>query len=97
MIQAFSIDKIVKSGARFDFEKGKWFNQQYMHRISDEACVHRILHDYKMQGQSISIDEANTICKLYKDRIHFLKIFMNNPIHFSKNNLCMIHNLYKAN
>lgn len=32
MIQAFSIEKIVKSGARFDFEKGKWFNQQYMHR-----------------------------------------------------------------
>lgn len=87
MIQAFSIDKIVKSGARFDFEKGKWFNQQYMHRISDEACVHRILHDYKMQGQSISIDEANTICKLYKDRIHFFKDFYEQSHPFFKEQL----------
>jgi len=30
LIEAFSIDKIVKSGARFDFDKAKWFNQQYI-------------------------------------------------------------------
>ena len=30
LIEAFSIEKIVKSGARFDFDKAKWFNQQYI-------------------------------------------------------------------
>ena len=30
LIQAFSIEKIGKSGARFDFDKARWFNQQYI-------------------------------------------------------------------
>ncbi|MCL4162408.1 UNVERIFIED_CONTAM: hypothetical protein GTU68_023970, partial [Idotea baltica] len=30
MTELFSLDKIVKSGAKFDFDKAKWFNQQYI-------------------------------------------------------------------
>ncbi len=30
MTDLFSLDKIVKSGAKFDFDKAKWFNQQYI-------------------------------------------------------------------
>jgi len=30
LIEAFTIEKIVKSGARFDIEKAKWYNQQYI-------------------------------------------------------------------
>ena len=30
MTKLFSLDKIVKSGAKFDFDKAKWFNQQYI-------------------------------------------------------------------
>ncbi|MEI2694695.1 MAG: glutamate--tRNA ligase [Saprospiraceae bacterium] len=87
MIQAFSIEKIVKSGARFDFEKGKWFNQQYMHRKSTEACVERILHDYQKQSLIISQEEANTICDLYKDRVHFFKDFFEQSHAFFKEHL----------
>src|SRR5690606_10357645 len=32
LIEAFSLDQIVKSGARFDIEKARWFNQQYLIR-----------------------------------------------------------------
>lgn len=87
MIQAFSIEKIVKSGARFDFEKGKWFNQQYMHRKSTEACVERILNDYKKHNLTISKEEATTICELYKDRVHFFKDFFEQSHTFFKEQL----------
>jgi len=30
LIEAFSLEKIVKSGARFDIDKAKWYNQQYI-------------------------------------------------------------------
>jgi len=39
LIEAFSIERIGKAGARFDFDKLKWFNQQYfkLHRPEETA------------------------------------------------------------
>ncbi len=37
LVAAFDLDRIGKSGARFDFDKARWFNQQYIMRLSDEA------------------------------------------------------------
>jgi glutamyl-tRNA synthetase len=33
LIQAFSIDRVHKTGAKFDFEKAKWFNQQWIQKL----------------------------------------------------------------
>ena len=35
LIQQFSIERVIKSGARFDPEKTKWFNQQYLRMKTD--------------------------------------------------------------
>ncbi|MBR1630672.1 MAG: glutamate--tRNA ligase, partial [Paludibacteraceae bacterium] len=35
LIEQFSLDRVSKSGAKFDYEKGKWFNQQYLKMKSD--------------------------------------------------------------
>jgi len=34
LIQAFSLDRVSKAGARFDYEKAKWINQQHLRRLS---------------------------------------------------------------
>ncbi len=39
LIQQFSLDRVSKSGARFDYEKGKWFNHQYLQLHSDEELA----------------------------------------------------------
>lgn len=36
LIELFSLDRCSKSGARFDYEKGKWFNHQYLQQRSGE-------------------------------------------------------------
>jgi glutamyl-tRNA synthetase len=36
LIEAFSIEHIHKAGAKFDFEKAKWFNAEYIKKLSDE-------------------------------------------------------------
>ncbi|HEX5625969.1 MAG TPA: glutamate--tRNA ligase, partial [Saprospiraceae bacterium] len=69
MIQAFSLEKIVKSGARFDFDKGKWFNQQYLHQLPEAECIGRIKHDFGRHGISLRDDEARDIYRLYHDRV----------------------------
>jgi glutamyl-tRNA synthetase len=39
LCQAFALDRISKSGARFDFEKAQWFNQQYILSSQDGVLV----------------------------------------------------------
>ncbi len=39
LIQAFSLDNIHKAGAKFDFEKAKWFNAEYIKQTSNERLA----------------------------------------------------------
>jgi glutamyl-tRNA synthetase len=39
LIQLFSLERVSKSGAKFDYEKGKWFNHQYMMAKSNEELA----------------------------------------------------------
>jgi glutamyl-tRNA synthetase len=39
LIDAFSIEHIGKSGAKFDFEKAKWFNAEYIKKLSDQELA----------------------------------------------------------
>ena len=39
MIHEFSIEHIHKAGAKFDFEKAKWFNHEYMKKMSGDKLV----------------------------------------------------------
>jgi glutamyl-tRNA synthetase len=73
LIQNFSLEKIVKSGARFDFEKGKWFNQQYLHKIPETEMVLRIRRDFHELNIDLKDDDCHMIYELYKDRVVFSK------------------------
>lgn len=42
LMEAYSIDRMQKSGAVFDIEKLKWFNQQHLRRLSDEEFLRRL-------------------------------------------------------
>jgi glutamyl-tRNA synthetase len=50
LIEAFSLERVGKSGSRFDPEKAKWFNHQYMLLKSDEEIAERFL---KAQGSRL--------------------------------------------
>lgn len=42
LIQKFSVDRVSKAGAKFDFEKAKWFNHEWIKRTSSEALLPKI-------------------------------------------------------
>ena len=42
LIQSFSLERIGKSGAKFDFEKAKWFNQKYIRKLPKDFVVKEI-------------------------------------------------------
>jgi glutamyl-tRNA synthetase len=68
LVEAFDLEKIHKAGARFDINKAKWFNQQYLKAIPDETLSQTLANQ-----TNISIERASKLVKLMKDRVTFLQ------------------------
>jgi len=71
LIEAFSLDKCSKSGAKFDFEKGKWFNHRYL----QEAPVERIAALFTPVLEQHHVDvpaNLESILSVVRDRVQLL-------------------------
>ncbi|MCL4146461.1 UNVERIFIED_CONTAM: hypothetical protein GTU68_017261 [Idotea baltica] len=71
LIENFSIERINKSGAKFDIEKGKWFNQQYLKNIPNEQLAVGFLALLKENDVACTEEKAVAICGLMKERVTF--------------------------
>lgn len=72
LIQAFSIERVNKSGAKFDPEKAKWFNHKYLLNKSDEEIAKDFHPVIKEKGFDISLDLLIKLVSMVKDRVHFV-------------------------
>ena len=72
LIQSFSLDKIVKSGAKFNIDKAKWFNQQYILHTSDRKIAELAMPFLQSEGFDPDIDFCEKVCKMMKPRIELL-------------------------
>jgi glutamyl-tRNA synthetase len=75
LCQAFSIENVGKSGARFDFDKAKWFNQQYIMSKSGEELVKDVRPTIEENGHHVSDDFLAKVCDLLKERVTFFNDF----------------------
>lgn len=71
LIRAFSMERIGKAGARFDIQKAKWFNQQYLKVKSNEEIADMLLSGLQSAGTSCSHERAAKIAEALKERITF--------------------------
>jgi glutamyl-tRNA synthetase len=77
LIKAFSIERIGKSGTKFDINKAKWFNQQYLKEKPKEVLAESLLECCKKNGIECSKEKAALICEQMKERIVFLQDLWN--------------------
>jgi len=75
LVQAFSIERIGKAGARFDIQKAQWFNQQYLKAKTDEELSAYLLDSLTKQTIACSKDKAMKICAVMKERVTFTQDF----------------------
>ena len=73
LIEKFSIQRISKSGAKFDLEKAKWFNHQYLMMADDAEIARRFMPVLAQHGVSASEDFVVAVCRLMKERVNFVK------------------------
>ena len=72
LIDQFSLDRVSKSGAKFDFEKGKWFNNKYLQLKPDEEVAHLFQELLIEKGIVEDIDKVTKIVSLVKERSGFV-------------------------
>ena len=75
LVKAFSLDRVVKSGAKFNPEKAKWFNQEYLHHKDDALLAEAFNRVLKEKGINADIKYVESVCALMKNRAHFLTDF----------------------
>ncbi len=68
LIESFSLERVSKSGARFQPDKAKWFNAQYMHRMSDAELAALCQPVLKAHGVEVSDDAAGRAAGIMKER-----------------------------
>jgi glutamyl-tRNA synthetase len=75
LVEAFDLSRVSKSGARFDFDKAKWFNQQYIIKMSDEDFAKKALPFIQAANFEETCDEhyLSTVAPLMKERLELLK------------------------
>ena len=73
LIQDFSLDRVSKAGAKFDYEKGKWFNHQYLQLRSNEELAQMLLPTLTANGiENPDKKMVATVIGLTKDRVNFV-------------------------
>ncbi len=72
LIENFSLERVGKSGSRFDPEKTKWFNHQYLIRHSDDELATLFLPFLEAKGINVPYELVVRVCGLVKERCHFV-------------------------
>ena len=75
MIEAFSIDRVGKAGARFDPDKAKWYNHQYLINKSDEELADIWMTQLKQHGVEADREYVIKVVGLVKERADFVEDF----------------------
>ncbi len=91
LVEAFSIERIGKAGAKFDIQKAQWFNQHYLRAKSDQELAEYLLAALANERITCSNEKAGKICFALRERITFPhdlweqgKIFFSAPSTFDQ-------------
>jgi glutamyl-tRNA synthetase len=72
LIASFSLERVGKSGSKFDAEKTKWFNHQYLVRQPDEALARQFQPILQSKGLEAELKYVKQAVALVKERVYFV-------------------------
>lgn len=75
LVQKFSIERVHKGGAKFDFEKAKWFNNQYIQQTDNQTLADMAMPYITAHGHNPSTEFLVKVIALVKDRCTLLPDF----------------------
>jgi len=75
LTQKFSVDRISKAGAKFDFEKAKWFNHEWIKRSSSDSLLPQIKDVLTHHQVAAEESYVNRVLTAVKERLTFVEDF----------------------
>ncbi len=75
LVSKFDLNRVHKAGAKFDPEKNKWFNHQYLQKQSNESLAAAFTPILAEKGITVTSDTLTTIVSHIKERAHFVAEF----------------------
>lgn len=75
LVESFDLSRVSKSGAKFDPEKNKWFNHQYLVKQSDEKLAKMYLPILDEKGVKTDLGYVTKVVSLIKERADFVTDF----------------------
>jgi glutamyl-tRNA synthetase len=82
LIQAFSLNRVGKSGSKFDPEKAKWFNHKYLQSKDSKTLAALFLPVLAERNISADHEFIEKVCSLMKERINFIHELWENAYYF---------------
>ena len=73
LVEQFDIHKCSKSSAKFDYQKGMWFNHEYILRKSNEEIARLFAPIVANNGVDESMERITKVVSMMKDRVSFVK------------------------
>nr|MBP8644452.1 glutamate--tRNA ligase [Bacteroidales bacterium] len=99
LIQIFSLERVNKSGARFDPEKAKWFNHQYLIRKGNDEVANLFMPILEQYGVQVQMDKLVRIVGLVKERVNFIhelwgqtSFFFERPLNYNSQTVAKFWN-----
>jgi len=72
MVELFSLDRVSKHGAKFDQNKAKWFNQQYIRHTDNAILAEALKKEVLTNGLNFTDTYILRACELMKEKITFI-------------------------
>jgi glutamyl-tRNA synthetase len=72
LVESFSLQRVGKAGAKFDFDKTKWFNQQYLRSKKGDELA-QLIHSKITESKSVDSVFLAKVCDLMKERATFVE------------------------
>ncbi|MBC7451174.1 MAG: glutamate--tRNA ligase, partial [Cytophagales bacterium] len=75
LIEAFTVERIGKSGTKFDINKANWYNQQYIRHLPDTTLTEILKAEADKHSAKYDVAKLPMIAQLLKERLTFAKDF----------------------
>ena len=73
LCKTFSLERVGRSGAKFDFDKTKWYNQQYLRSKTKTELAETLQVLLKENNINADINYVANVCEQLKERATFVK------------------------
>ncbi|MBY0245232.1 MAG: glutamate--tRNA ligase [Sphingobacteriaceae bacterium] len=83
LVERFSLERISKAGAKFDFEKAKWYNHEWIKKTPTEVLLPTVKSIFAAQKVELANDDLlHKVMNLIKERCFVLNDFVTQSIYF---------------